>query len=45
VTVDVDSLADGAVTIRDRDSMAQERIPVQGVRRAILDRMEAARQA
>ncbi len=43
VTVDVDSLEDGAVTVRDRDSMTQERIPVEGVKRAILDRMEAAR--
>ncbi len=43
ITVDVDSLEDGAVTLRERDSMAQERIPVEGVKRAILDRMEAAR--
>ncbi|HEX4898350.1 MAG TPA: glycine--tRNA ligase [Candidatus Limnocylindrales bacterium] len=43
VTVDVDSLEDMAVTVRDRDSMTQERIPVEGVKRAILDRMEAAR--
>jgi len=43
VTVDVDSLTDGAVTVRDRDSMTQERIPVEGVKRAILDRLEAAR--
>ena len=43
ITVDVDSLADGAVTIRDRDSMTQERIPAENVKRAILDRMEAAR--
>jgi glycyl-tRNA synthetase len=43
VTVDVDSLEDGAVTIRDRDAMTQERVPVEGVKRAILDRMEAAR--
>ena len=43
VTVDVDSLEDGAVTVRDRDSMTQERIPLEGVKRAILDRMEAAR--
>ena len=43
VTVDVDSLEDLAVTIRDRDSMAQERIPVEGLKRAILDRMDAAR--
>ena len=45
VTVDVDSLEDGAVTVRDRDSMAQERIPVEGVTRLILDRLEAAREA
>jgi len=43
VTVDVDSLEDMAVTVRDRDSMTQERIPVEGVKRAILDRMEVAR--
>ena len=43
VTVDVDSLEDGAVTIRDRDAMTQERVPVEGVRQAILDRMAAAR--
>jgi glycyl-tRNA synthetase len=44
ITVDVDSLEDGAVTVRDRDSMTQERIPVEGVTRLILDRLEAARQ-
>jgi len=44
VTVDVDSLEDGAVTIRDRDSMTQERVPVENVKRVILDRMEAARE-
>jgi len=43
VTVDVDSLEDGAVTVRDRDTMAQERVPVEGVKRLILDRLEAAR--
>ncbi len=45
VTVDVDSLEDGAVTVRDRDSMAQERVPLENVKRLILDRMEAARGA
>jgi glycyl-tRNA synthetase len=39
VTVDVDSLEDGAVTVRDRDTMAQERVPVEGVKRLILDRL------
>ena len=44
VTVDVDSLDDGAVTVRDRDSMTQERVPVKNVKRLILDRMETARE-
>jgi glycyl-tRNA synthetase len=44
VTVDVDSLDDGAVTVRDRDSMAQERVPVENVKRLILDRMTQARE-
>jgi glycyl-tRNA synthetase len=43
VTVDVESLEDGAATVRDRDTMTQERIPLEGVKRAILDRMDAAR--
>jgi glycyl-tRNA synthetase len=43
VTIDVDSLEDGAVTVRDRDSMTQERVPAENVKRVILDRMEAAR--
>ena len=43
ITVDVDSLEDGAVTVRDRDSMAQERVPIEGVTRLILDRLDAAR--
>ena len=43
VTVDVDSLEDGAVTIRDRDTMTQERVPAGNVKRVILERMEAAR--
>jgi glycyl-tRNA synthetase len=43
VTVDVDSLEDGAVTVRDRDSMSQERVPLENVKRLILDRMQAAR--
>ena len=43
VTVDVDTLDDDAVTIRDRDSMTQERVPIAGVKRAILDRLEASR--
>ena len=43
VTVDVDSLDDGAVTVRDRDTMTQERVPLEGVKQLILDRMAAVR--
>ncbi len=43
VTIDVESLEDGAATVRDRDTMTQERIPIEGLVRAILDRLEAAR--
>jgi glycyl-tRNA synthetase len=32
VTVDFDTLEDGAVTIRERDSMSQERISIEGIR-------------
>jgi len=31
ITVDFDSLEDNAVTVRDRDSMEQQRIPVDGI--------------
>lgn len=31
VTVDFDSLEDGAATVRDRDTMAQERISIEGL--------------
>jgi glycyl-tRNA synthetase len=44
VTVDVESLEDGAATIRDRDSMHQDRVPIDNVKRVILDRMSAARE-
>ena len=43
MTVDVDSLEDGAVTIRDRDAMTQERVSADRVREVIADRMRAAR--
>ncbi|MBM4408047.1 MAG: glycine--tRNA ligase [Chloroflexi bacterium] len=42
ITVDVESLEDGAVTIRDRDTMTQERVPREGVRRFIMDRLSGA---
>jgi glycyl-tRNA synthetase len=31
VTIDFDSLDDRAVTIRDRDSMAQDRVPIDSL--------------
>lgn len=31
VTYDFDSLEDGAVTVRDRDSMEQDRVPIGGL--------------
>jgi glycyl-tRNA synthetase len=37
VTVDVDSLADGAATIRERDSMTQERVTLDAIPRRIAD--------
>ncbi len=39
LTVDVDSLEDRKVTIRDRDTMAQDRIPVAEVDRVVLERL------
>ena len=43
ITVDVDSLDDGNVTVRDRDSMAQDRVAADQVKQVILDRLAAAR--
>jgi glycyl-tRNA synthetase len=42
ITVDVESLEDGAVTVRDRDSMTQERVSADRVVELIRDRMDAA---
>jgi glycyl-tRNA synthetase len=39
VTVDFDTLQDNAVTVRDRDSMAQERICIDQVERYLIDRL------
>ena len=36
ITVDHDSLSDNCVTVRDRDTMQQQRVPVAGLR-AMLD--------
>jgi glycyl-tRNA synthetase len=39
ITVDFDSLEDQAVTIRERDSMEQERVPIAGIREYISRRL------
>ena len=39
VTVDFDTLTDDAVTVRDRDSMAQQRVPVSGVGAWLAERL------
>ena len=39
VTVDFDSLDDQAVTIRERDSQAQERVPVEALEGALRERL------
>jgi glycyl-tRNA synthetase len=31
VTIDFETLDDRAVTVRDRDSMAQDRVPIDGL--------------
>jgi len=40
ITVDFDSLEDKAVTIRERDSMAQERIPLANVSSYLFERLQ-----
>lgn len=42
VTVDVDTMTDGQVTLRDRDSMEQIRLPIEKVREVIGERLEQA---
>jgi glycyl-tRNA synthetase len=39
VTVDFDTLEDGAVTVRERDTMAQERISLEGIRTWLAERL------
>ncbi len=39
VTIDFDSLNDQTVTIRDRDTLKQERIPVAAIEKIILDKI------
>jgi len=42
ITVDGTTLADDTVTLRDRDTLAQERIPIGGARALLLERLEQA---
>jgi len=39
VTVDFDTLQDNAVTVRDRDTMAQERVSLDAVERYLMERL------
>jgi glycyl-tRNA synthetase len=40
LTIDHRTLEDGTITIRDRDTLAQERIPLTGARELLLERLE-----
>jgi glycyl-tRNA synthetase len=39
VTVDFDTLTDNAVTVRDRDTMKQERVSLDEIERYLIDRL------
>ena len=41
VTVDFDTLDDKQVTVRDRDTMAQDRIPIEGLETYLAERLDA----
>jgi glycyl-tRNA synthetase len=40
LTIDDQTLEDGTITIRDRDSLGQERIPLEGAKQLLLERLE-----
>ena len=42
VTIDFDSLDDRAVTVRDRDTMAQERVSIDGLHQYLAERLKGA---
>jgi glycyl-tRNA synthetase len=42
VTVDFDSLDDHAVTVRDRDTMGQDRVPLETLRTYLAERLQGA---
>jgi glycyl-tRNA synthetase len=41
VTIDHDSVAEGTVTVRDRDSLTQERLPMEGLEQELQRRVQA----
>jgi glycyl-tRNA synthetase len=41
LTIDHQSVEDGTLTLRDRDSLSQERLPIEGVADEIASRVEA----
>jgi glycyl-tRNA synthetase len=41
LTIDQQTLEDDTVTIRDRDTLTQERIPISGARQLLLERLDA----
>ena len=40
LTIDEQTVADGTITLRDRDTLEQERIPIDGAKQLLLDRLE-----
>ena len=40
ITVDVDTISDRAVTIRNRDTMAQERVSLDQIKNYVLDKLD-----
>jgi glycyl-tRNA synthetase len=40
LTIDEQTLADGTVTLRDRDTLQQERIPLDGAKALLADRLD-----
>ena len=41
ITIDVDSLSDNKVTVRDRDTMVQERVDVAKIKEYMVDRLKS----
>jgi glycyl-tRNA synthetase len=40
LTIDEQTLADGTITLRDRDTLQQQRIPLDGAKRLLVDKLE-----